>query len=165
MLARCRSTVQFARGKGDEGIGGKIQNKSKSDKRKPFRRDDKNKTPRVQSKEIVAQPTSTGENGSEEELVEGEEAVETSDALASPSGPRKPKAGKDVIQVQGRVLETLPNAMFRVEIEPSKQVVLATISGKIRKNLVRVIVGDSVTIELSPYDLARGRIVYRNKLS
>lgn len=165
MLARCRPTVQFARGKGDESIGGKIQNKSKSDKRKPFRRDDKNKTPRVQSKEIVTQPTATGENGSEEELVEGEEAVETSDASASPSGPRKPKAGKDVIQVQGRVLETLPNAMFRVEIEPSKQVVLATISGKIRKNLVRVIVGDSVTIELSPYDLARGRIVYRNKLS
>ena len=66
-------------------------------------------------------------------------------------------------QVNGRVTESLPNAMFRVEIEPSKQLVLATISGKIRKNSVRIVVGDSVVCELSAYDLTRGRITYRNK--
>ena len=53
--------------------------------------------------------------------------------------------------------------MFRVEIEPSKNVVLVTISGKIRKNYVRIVVGDSVVVELSAYDLTRGRITYRNK--
>lgn len=63
----------------------------------------------------------------------------------------------------GKVVESLPNATFRVEIEPSKQIVLVTVSGKIRKNLVRIIVGDSVTVELSAYDLTRGRITYRNK--
>jgi translation initiation factor IF-1 len=68
-----------------------------------------------------------------------------------------------VLQVNGRVVEALPNAMFRVEIEPSKQRVLTTISGKIRKNSVRIIVGDSVICELSAYDLTRGRIVFRNK--
>jgi translation initiation factor IF-1 len=67
------------------------------------------------------------------------------------------------IKVSGRVIESLPNATFRVEIEPSKQIVLATISGKIRKNYVRIIVGDSVVLELSAYDLTRGRITYRNK--
>jgi len=71
---------------------------------------------------------------------------------------------EDVIQVNGRVVESLPNAMFRVEIEPSKQIVLATISGKIRKNFVRIVVGDSVVLELSAYDLTKGRITYRNKL-
>mmetsp|Transcript_27678 Transcript_27678/g.39288 ORF Transcript_27678/g.39288 Transcript_27678/m.39288 type:complete len:154 (+) Transcript_27678:37-498(+) len=78
-------------------------------------------------------------------------------------GPPKKKLKDDVIQVNGRVVESLPNAMFRVEIEPSKQVVLATISGKIRKNFVRIIVGDSVILELSAYDLTRGRITFRNK--
>lgn len=53
--------------------------------------------------------------------------------------------------------------MFRVEIEPSKAIILATISGKIRKNFVRIIVGDSVVCEVSAYDLTRGRITYRNK--
>lgn len=71
-------------------------------------------------------------------------------------GPRKPTKD-DVIQVTGKVTESLPNAMFRVEIEPTKQVVLATISGKIRKNMVRIVVGDSVTMELSAYDLTRGK--------
>ena len=65
--------------------------------------------------------------------------------------------------MNGRVVESLPNAMFRVEIEPSKQLVLATISGKIRKNSVRIVVGDSVVCELSAYDLTRGRITFRNK--
>ena len=79
-------------------------------------------------------------------------------------GPPKKKAPKDdVIVVSGKVVESLPNAMFRVEIEPTNQVVLATISGKIRKNFVRIVVGDSVTVELSAYDLTRGRITYRSK--
>ena len=78
-----------------------------------------------------------------------------------PRGPKKPK--DDVIQVDGRVVESLPNAMFRVEIEPSKNVVLATISGKIRKNYVRIVVGDKVMMELSAYDLTKGRITYRSK--
>ena len=79
-------------------------------------------------------------------------------------GPPKRKAPKDdVVQVEGKVVESLPNAMFRVEIQPSKQIVLATISGKIRKNFVRVVVGDSVVCELSAYDLTRGRITYRSK--
>lgn len=69
----------------------------------------------------------------------------------------------DVIQVTGKVIESLPNATFRVEIEPSKQVVLATVSGKIRKNFVRIIVGDTVNLDLSTYDLTRGRITFRNK--
>lgn len=79
-------------------------------------------------------------------------------------GPRPPKKPKDdVIQVEGRVVESLPNAMFRVEIEPSKQVVTTTISGKIRKNFVRIVVGDKVQVELSAYDLTKGRITYRTK--
>ena len=79
-------------------------------------------------------------------------------------GPPPRKAPKDdVVQVNGKVVESLPNAMFRVEIEPSKVVVLTTISGKIRKNSVRIVVGDSVVCELSAYDLTRGRITYRNK--
>lgn len=78
-------------------------------------------------------------------------------------GPPKKKPKDDVVQVDGRVVESLPNAMFRVEIQPSKQIVLATISGKIRKNFVRIVVGDSVVCELSAYDLTKGRITYRNK--
>jgi translation initiation factor IF-1 len=60
-------------------------------------------------------------------------------------------------------VEALPNATFRVELEPSKQVILCTTSGKIRKNLVRIIVGDPVIVELSAYDLTVGRITFRNK--
>lgn len=68
-----------------------------------------------------------------------------------------------VIKVNGKVVESLPNAMFRVEIEPSKQIILASISGKIRKNFVKILMGDSVVCEISAYDLTRGRITYRNK--
>lgn len=79
-------------------------------------------------------------------------------------GPPKKKQKDDVISCTGTVIESLPNAMFRVEIEgASGQVVLATISGKIRKNFVRIVVGDSVMVDLSAYDLTRGRITYRNK--
>ena len=68
----------------------------------------------------------------------------------------------DVIEVEGTVLEKLPNAMFRVELE-NKHVVLAHISGKLRMNFIRILPGDKVTIELSPYDLSKGRIIWRDK--
>ncbi|HOA90483.1 MAG: translation initiation factor IF-1 [Bacillota bacterium] len=71
-------------------------------------------------------------------------------------------ANKDVLEVQGTVIETLPNAMFRVELE-NGHVVLAHISGKIRMNFIRILPGDKVLLELTPYDLSRGRIVYRYK--
>ena len=67
-----------------------------------------------------------------------------------------------MLRVQGSVVETLPNAMFRVQLE-NKHVVLAHISGKMRKNFIRILPGDKVAVELSPYDLSRGRIVYRYK--
>jgi small subunit ribosomal protein S13 len=69
---------------------------------------------------------------------------------------------KDSIQVEGTVTETLPNATFKVMLE-NKHVILAHISGKMRMNYIRILPGDKVLIELSPYDLTRGRIVYRYK--
>jgi translation initiation factor IF-1 len=66
------------------------------------------------------------------------------------------------IEVQGTVIETLPNAMFRVELE-NKHRVLAHISGKMRMHFIKILPGDTVTVELSPYDLTRGRITYRAK--
>ena len=69
---------------------------------------------------------------------------------------------KEAIEVEGTVVEALPNAMFRVEL-PNKHKVLAHISGKIRMHYIRVLPGDKVLIELSPYDLTRGRITYRLK--
>ena len=66
------------------------------------------------------------------------------------------------IQVEGTVVEPLPNAMFRVELENGHKV-LAHISGKMRMHFIKILPGDKVTIELSPYDLSRGRIVYRYK--
>ena len=69
---------------------------------------------------------------------------------------------QDVIEVEGKVLEALPNAMFQVELE-NGHVVLAHVSGKIRMNFIRILPGDNVTLELSPYDLTRGRITYRFK--
>lgn len=69
---------------------------------------------------------------------------------------------KDVIEVEGRVLEALPNAMFRVELATGHKV-LAHISGKLRLNFIKILPGDRVTVELSPYDLTRGRITYRLK--
>jgi len=69
---------------------------------------------------------------------------------------------KEAIEVEGTVIEALPNAMFRVEL-PNKHEVLAHISGKIRMHYIRVLPGDKVLIELSPYDLTRGRITYRLK--
>jgi translation initiation factor IF-1 len=69
---------------------------------------------------------------------------------------------EDTISVEGTVLEALPNTMFRVELE-NKHVVLAHISGKMRMHFIKILPGDRVTIELSPYDLTKGRIVYRYK--
>jgi len=68
----------------------------------------------------------------------------------------------EAIQVEAVVVEPLPNAMFRVQLE-NKHQVLAHISGKMRKNFIRILTGDRVLVELSPYDLSRGRIVYRFK--
>ncbi|RJX22272.1 MAG: translation initiation factor IF-1 [Ammonifex sp.] len=69
---------------------------------------------------------------------------------------------QDVIEVEGTVVEPLPNAMFRVELANGHRV-LAHVSGKIRMHFIRILPGDRVTVELSPYDLTRGRIVYRYK--
>ena len=69
---------------------------------------------------------------------------------------------KETIEVEGTVVEPLPNAMFRVEL-PNGHKVLAHISGKIRKHYIKILLGDKVLIELSPYDLSRGRITYRLK--
>lgn len=68
----------------------------------------------------------------------------------------------DVIEIEGTVVEKLPSAMFKVELENGHQV-LAHISGKLRMNYIRILPGDKVTIELSPYDLSKGRIIWRDK--
>ena len=71
-------------------------------------------------------------------------------------------AKEDSIEMQGTILETLPNTMFRVELE-NGHVVIAHISGKMRKNYIRILTGDKVKVELTPYDLTKGRITYRAK--
>jgi translation initiation factor IF-1 len=69
---------------------------------------------------------------------------------------------EEAIEVQGTILENLPNAMFRVELE-SGQRILAYVSGKMRMHFIKILPGDKVTVELSPYDLSKGRITYRYK--
>ena len=69
---------------------------------------------------------------------------------------------EEAIEVEGIVVESLPNAMFRVKLD-NEHIVLAHISGKIRMNFIRILPGDKVKLELSPYDLTRGRITYRSK--
>jgi translation initiation factor IF-1 len=69
---------------------------------------------------------------------------------------------EEAIVVEGKVLETLPNAMFRVELDKGHKV-LAHISGKMRMHFIKILPGDKVTVELSPYDLSRGRIIFREK--
>ncbi len=71
-------------------------------------------------------------------------------------------AKEEVITVEGMVVETLPNAMFRVELDNGHRI-LAHISGKMRMHFIKILPGDKVSVELSPYDLTRGRIVYRGK--
>ena len=67
---------------------------------------------------------------------------------------------KSAIEVEGKIIETLPNAMFRVEL-PNGHKILAHVSGKMRMHFIKILLGDMVTVELSPYDLSRGRIIYR----
>ena len=69
---------------------------------------------------------------------------------------------EEPIEMEGTVVDTLPNTMFRVELENS-HVVTAHISGKMRKNYIRILTGDKVTVQLTPYDLSKGRIVYRSR--
>jgi translation initiation factor IF-1 len=71
-------------------------------------------------------------------------------------------AKEDAITVEGTVVETLPNAMFRVELQNGHRI-LAHISGKMRMHFIKILPGDKVSVELSPYDLTRGRIIYRGK--
>jgi translation initiation factor IF-1 len=87
--------------------------------------------------------------------------------MAKSPQPEKKKSDasnpkEDAIEVMATVIEPLPNAMFRVQLD-NKHQVLAHISGKMRKNFIRILAGDKVAVELSPYDLTRGRIVYRYK--
>jgi len=87
--------------------------------------------------------------------------------MAKTREPEKKKSDssnpkEDAIEVMATVIEPLPNAMFRVQLD-NKHQVLAHISGKMRKNFIRILAGDKVAVELSPYDLTRGRIVYRYK--
>ena len=69
---------------------------------------------------------------------------------------------EDMIEIEGTVLEAMPNAMFKVEIQGGHEI-LAHISGKLRMNFIRILPGDKVTVEMSPYDLTRGRITWRSK--
>ena len=71
-------------------------------------------------------------------------------------------AGKDTIEMQGTVIEVLPNTVFRVKLE-NDHVITAHISGRMRKNYIRILNGDSVTVEMAPYDLSKGRITFRSK--
>ncbi|MGK2896935.1 MAG: translation initiation factor IF-1 [Candidatus Makana argininalis] len=69
---------------------------------------------------------------------------------------------KNNIEIQGTVIETLPNTMFKVKLE-NKHILIAHISGKMRKNYIRILNGDKVTIEMTPYDINKGRIIFRSK--
>ena len=77
-------------------------------------------------------------------------------------GANKPLSKEDLIRMAGTVEEVLPNAMFRIVLENQHRV-MATIGGKLRQNNIRILLGDSVEVEMSPYDMNRGRVVYRNK--
>ena len=70
-------------------------------------------------------------------------------------------AKQDLLEFKGKVIELLPNAMFRVELEGNKQIVTAHTAGKLRKNRIRVLAGDNVMVEMTPYDLTKGRITFR----
>lgn len=110
----------------------------------------------LESISAVSGPSSTALFGKKEAREQGNERKNKTE--------RVKKVKDDVIEVEGVVLESLPNAMFRCTINDAPETqepVLATISGKIRKNFVKILVGDKVLIELSPYDLTRGRITFR----
>lgn len=72
-------------------------------------------------------------------------------------------AKEDLIPAEGVIVDKLPNAFFKVRLDGSEHIVLAQVSGKMRKNFIRILTGDRVTVEMSPYDLTRGRITYRYK--
>ncbi|PYS51630.1 MAG: translation initiation factor IF-1 [Acidobacteria bacterium] len=72
-------------------------------------------------------------------------------------------AKEDLIPAEGTVVDKLPNAFFRVRLDGTEHIVVAQISGKMRKNFIRILAGDRVSVELSPYDLSKGRITYRYK--
>lgn len=72
-------------------------------------------------------------------------------------------AKEELIEFKGKVLELLPNATFRVELE-NKHIIIAYTSGKMRKNRIRILVGDKVTVEMTPYDLTKGRVTHRHKI-
>ncbi len=72
-------------------------------------------------------------------------------------------ARDDLIPAEGTIIDKQPNAFFKVQLDNTEHVVLAAISGKMRKNRIRILVGDRVSVEMSPYDLSRGRITYRYK--
>jgi translation initiation factor IF-1 len=85
--------------------------------------------------------------------------------MPRPRGPKKPKTTstkEEGIEVEGKILEKLPGVMFRVELDTGQEI-LAHISGKMRMYYIRILPGDRVKVELSPYDLSRGRITYRYK--
>jgi len=79
-----------------------------------------------------------------------------------PSRIKRKIMAKDVIELEGTIIESMPNAMFRVKLENDHEI-LAHISGKIRKNFIRILPGDKVKVEMTPYDLSRGRITFRLK--
>jgi translation initiation factor IF-1 len=83
--------------------------------------------------------------------------------FAAPAGSLKGSMSKeDALQMEGEVVETLPNTTFRVKLK-NGHVVTAHISGKMRKNYIRILTGDAVTVEMTPYDLTKGRIIYRGR--
>lgn len=109
-----------------------------------------------------SQPRTSNKRGSkrnQQPTVPQEEVI--NDDLDTDSIEQK-ASKKDKIEVEGVVVEPLPNAMFRVELE-NKHRILAHISGRMRKFFIKILPGDKVTVELSPYDLTRGRITYRKK--
>lgn len=81
---------------------------------------------------------------------------------APPANPRECMSKEEAIQMEGRVIDTLPNTTFRVQLN-NGHTVIAHISGKMRKNYIRILTGDQVTVELTPYDLTKGRIIYRGR--
>ena len=72
-------------------------------------------------------------------------------------------AKEELLEFEGKVVEVLPNAMFRVKLNENEHIILAQISGRMRKNRIRVLMGDAVTVEMTPYDLSKGRITHRHK--
>jgi translation initiation factor IF-1 len=82
--------------------------------------------------------------------------------FAAPEATQRSMPKEDAIQMEGEVIETLPNTTFRVQLQ-NGHIVTAHISGKMRKNYIRILTGDQVTVEMTPYDLSKGRIVYRGR--